>query len=341
MIAGLLGAVPPALAQDEGGGALRKLTQRDRLYDTVVAGPQAWIVGFPGIILHTPDKGATWEAQAGGGKSALFAVDFINDREGWICGRSGVLLHTADAGKTWERLDAGTKEHLFDLDFVDSNLGWAVGNFGIILHTRDGGKTWVRQSVKSDPAGSPFAAAEGEGEPEFDRLLNGITFLDENNGWIAGESGTILHTTDGGKSWVPVVTEEWAPLYSFAFLDRSRGFLVGSEGTVLATANAGETWQKLDSEVREHLFKAVFVDGRVLAVGRRGTMAEILPAAATPSSDGGGAGGAVARVPLGIYGWIASLDIGKDGFGLLVGSQGLIMQTSDSGKSWLRLKTKP
>jgi photosystem II stability/assembly factor-like uncharacterized protein len=31
--------------------------------------------------------------------------------------------------------------------------------------------------------------------------LRSINFLDENNGWIVGGYGTILHTTDGGKTW--------------------------------------------------------------------------------------------------------------------------------------------
>ena len=32
--------------------------------------------------------------------------------------------------------------------------------------------------------------------------LISICFVDENNGWVVGENGTILHTTNGGVSFV-------------------------------------------------------------------------------------------------------------------------------------------
>ena len=30
-----------------------------------------------------------------------------------------------------------------------------------------------------------------------------VYFLDAKNGWIIGDKGTIIHTTDGGKNWEP------------------------------------------------------------------------------------------------------------------------------------------
>ncbi len=34
------------------------------------------------------------------------------------------------------------------------------------------------------------------------KFLTDVFFIDENNGWITGWTGTILHTTDGGANWV-------------------------------------------------------------------------------------------------------------------------------------------
>jgi len=35
-----------------------------------------------------------------------------------------------------------------------------------------------------------------------DQLYNqGLHFVDINNGWVVGDSGVIVHTTDGGFSW--------------------------------------------------------------------------------------------------------------------------------------------
>jgi photosystem II stability/assembly factor-like uncharacterized protein len=36
--------------------------------------------------------------------------------------------------------------------------------------------------------------------------LRGVHFINSNEGWTAGASATLLHTTDGGANWAPVVT---------------------------------------------------------------------------------------------------------------------------------------
>ncbi|MCW9094671.1 MAG: T9SS type A sorting domain-containing protein, partial [Ignavibacteriaceae bacterium] len=58
---------------------------------------------------------------------------------------------------------------------------WITGNFGLILRTRDGGLTWQEQ----------FSQVEANS-------LYSVCFVDTLNGWIVGEGGTIIHTTDGG-----------------------------------------------------------------------------------------------------------------------------------------------
>ncbi|MBM4356173.1 MAG: hypothetical protein FJ109_20670, partial [Deltaproteobacteria bacterium] len=129
---------------------LARLTQRYRLYDVQYVGDHVFAVGFPGLILHSGDRGATFEFQEGGLGEALLAVDFVDEANGFIVGRDGLLLSTTDGGKKWDLLPTGVKEPLFDLDFVDSRNGWLVGNFGLILHTSDGGKTFERQTVKEE-----------------------------------------------------------------------------------------------------------------------------------------------------------------------------------------------
>jgi photosystem II stability/assembly factor-like uncharacterized protein len=32
--------------------------------------------------------------------------------------------------------------------------------------------------------------------------LNRVTFVDTSNGWAVGDSGTIIHTTNGGINWM-------------------------------------------------------------------------------------------------------------------------------------------
>jgi photosystem II stability/assembly factor-like uncharacterized protein len=310
------------------------LTKRDRLFDVAMVGKQAWIVGFPGIILHSADGGKTFDAQAGGGEEALFALDFVSDTQGFIVGREGLVLGTSDGGHTWTRLETGVKDHLFAVDFVDAERGWAVGNFGVIIHTEDAGKTWVRQTVGSPDAAGTAAADEGaaadggaaaEPAPAFDRLLNGVAFVSRTQGWIVGESGVVLHTVDAGKTWTEQASNEWAPLYSPVFLDEKRGYVSGSEGALLATADGGETWERIDTGITEHLFGLWVSGDSLLAVGRRGAVVRGALTEGAPTFE---------KVPLGAFTWIVALAMGDEGLGLMVGGQGLILRSADRGKTW-------
>jgi photosystem II stability/assembly factor-like uncharacterized protein len=347
---------------DPGRGVLDRLTKRDRFYDVAVVGDDVWIVGFPGILLHSADRGRIWEEQ-GSGRDAFFAVDFINAQEGWIVGRGGLVLHTADGGANWSPQTGAAKEHLFDVDFVDSQHGWAVGNFGTLVRTGDGGKTWARVKIAlsddddegmddddgpgndddgmdddegmDDGYGSPEAVEGQEGEEQeeeeepFDRLLNGVFFVDAKQGWIAGESGVMLHTTDGGDTWEEQDSGEWAPLYSLTFSNALSGYAAGSDGAVLKTEDGGETWTRLESGTKEHLFRVAVSSGKLFAVGRRGVLVS--------SATAAGSDGSLAPVPLGVYTWLDAIAVSDDGLGFIVGGQGLILRTDDHGRKWENL----
>ena len=58
------------------------------------------------------------------------------------------------------------------------------GDNGLILKTTDGGLNWNNQ------------------ESGIASTLNSIYFIDENYGWIAGLYGKILHTTNGGVTFI-------------------------------------------------------------------------------------------------------------------------------------------
>lgn len=75
--------------------------------------------------------------------------------------------------------------------------------------------------------------------------------MDGDTGWVVGESGTILHTTDGGNSWSAQNsgTSNW--LYSVRFADANTGWAVGEHGTILHTKNGGYTSVEGDGDVAQ------------------------------------------------------------------------------------------
>jgi photosystem II stability/assembly factor-like uncharacterized protein len=68
-----------------------------------VVGDYGWIVGRPGsVVLHTWDRGKSWQVQATGQPLPLHGVFFLNEKRGWAVGELGTILGTADGGKTWK-----------------------------------------------------------------------------------------------------------------------------------------------------------------------------------------------------------------------------------------------
>ena len=94
------------------------------------------------------------------------------------------FFFTDDLGTTWRSNEyPGGK-----LIFLDTNIGWATGKE--IYITRDGGATWSFVS-----------------QVEWDGLYS---FIDAGQGWVitlGEENGDLLHTTDGGSTWIMIETE--------------------------------------------------------------------------------------------------------------------------------------
>jgi len=87
--------------------------------------------------------------------------------------------------------------------------------------------------------------------------LNSVNFYSETNGWVAGDSGTILHTSDGGTNWERQTTNYTTPLLSISFCDESNGWAVGDNGIILKTTNQGNDWSRVynDTSINIRNFK--------------------------------------------------------------------------------------
>ena len=131
---------------------------------------------------------------------------------------------------------------MLGVDFVDQNTGWAVGPTRLI-HTEDGGASWNSQS---HPAGGSIT-------------LRDVEFVSPSIGWIVGEGGTILHTTDAGANWVPQVAGTSNILNAVDFLDENNGWAVGESGTIIHTNDGGATWQRQPSGTIQTLNDVVVV----------------------------------------------------------------------------------
>ncbi len=307
VLACLSGVAGAGVARAQEG--LPGVVRRDSLYDVALAEQRVWVVGYPGLILHSADGGRTFQRQGPEARTAYLAVEFVDARTGVVVGRGGAALWTVDGGKTWDRRPLPTTEPLFDVDLVDAQTAYAVGNFAAAARTRDGGRTFEAMRV----------AAEGE-----DPTLNALAFLDARRGVVVGEMGLITRTQDGGDSFTRV-DDGTIEAHLFGVEAAGEGFVVvGSEGTILVSRDAGASFERVESPVREDLIRVATAGGRAVVVGLAGTVLW--------ARDPAGPYQAVASVPT--YQWLGGVRLAADGRGFAVGGRATLLETKDFGATW-------
>lgn len=75
--------------------------------------------------------------------------------------------------------------------------------------------------------------------------FDGLYMLSDRTGWLSGDQGRILKTTDGGRTWTGQTSGVTTYLYSICFVDENIGYSAGT--VVLKTTNGGATWTNLGS----------------------------------------------------------------------------------------------
>jgi photosystem II stability/assembly factor-like uncharacterized protein len=103
----------------------------------------------------------------------------------------------------------------------------AVGEYGHVVLSDDDGKTW--RQAKRVPSTVTLTA---------------VAFVDEKTGWAVGHDTLILHTTDGGETWVKQFGggESDNALLSVFFKSPNHGWAVGAFNYTVETTDAGKTW---------------------------------------------------------------------------------------------------
>ena len=132
----------------------------------------------------------------------------------------------------------------------------AVGGRGAIIRSSDSGQSW-------DLIPSPTHAT-----------LTGISFADNNQGWIVGHDGVILVTRDGGTTWHQQFSNNALSFLDVLALDPRHAIAIGAFGVCYVTEDGGTTWiQRKVLEEDLHLNRiTASADGTVFIAGERGTL---------------------------------------------------------------------
>jgi len=221
-------------------------------------------VGKFGLIFSTKDGGKTWQSRPSGTTKTLTAVSFADHEHGFIIGSAGTVLATVDGGATWRPQNSGTKDHLLGVYALSPVRVFAVGAFGILLSTTDGGRSWSKHELKWDRLIERIVKEGGYVEPN----LNAVYFSSPEVGWVVGEFGVVLHTQDGGQTWISQRYGSDLPqLYAVKFLDPRRGWAMGQAGNLIQTRDGGQHWSSVELETKRDLYDVSLDGERGVMVG--------------------------------------------------------------------------
>ncbi len=305
-----------------------------------------WAVGDRGVIWHTADGGRTWQRQRSGITEPLHSLSFVSDVQGWAAGGAtdphtlnsrAVLLATRDGGRTWRpEPGAALLPALKRVKFLTANQGWAIGESSAlcpsgVFYTSDGGRKWKELPIvpAEDAQGLPGQPSPPPAVSVDPGWLAG-DFVDPLTGALAGRRGLTVNIRH--RSLQP----SGGPQFGVRGLRRmqlsldGRGWLAGDGGLVLSTADAGASWQVPRGTLPGRT--AEFFDFQALAVLGPNCWVAGSPGTSVFHSPDGGESWRM--LPTGQNLPIHGLHFRDEQNGWAVGALGLILATSDGGRTW-------
>ena len=88
--------------------------------------------------------------------------------------------------------------------------------------------------------------------------LNGAYLLDSGVGFVVGDAGRIVKTTDAGMTWSPLTSGTTNALHDVYFFDATQGVAVGEQGLILRTTDGGAAGRPLPAVWRTTLRSVSF-----------------------------------------------------------------------------------
>jgi photosystem II stability/assembly factor-like uncharacterized protein len=260
------------------------------------AGNRLVAVGEHGVITFSDDNGASWVQAAVPVDVTLTSVAFATPKIGWAAGHYGVILHTEDGGLTWQEQLNGIQANQLTLEAAKAAVAggdqsptvalamkranyfvtagpdkpflsilvsspqdvMVFGAYRMAMKTTDGGKTWTDWSLNiGDTHSHNLYDVAGGGNDIF----------------IAGETGLVFHSTDGGQSFPEVTAPTDATLFTVLQTKDGGVFVCGVAGNAFRSSDAGQSWQPVNLGTVSNLTGGrVLPSGAVVVVSEAGNL---------------------------------------------------------------------
>jgi photosystem II stability/assembly factor-like uncharacterized protein len=233
--------------------------------DISFKGQEGWVVGEPSILLHTDDGGKSWSRIPLSAKlpGSPYGIVALGSSSAEMVTNLGAIYKTIDSGRNWKALVEGavgvarninrspdgkyvavsargnfystwepgqtewtphnrnSSRRLQNMGFTEDNRLWLLARGGQIQFSKpDALEDW--EEVKYPEAGTSWGFLD-------------VAFRSPEEMWVAGGSGNLLLSRDGGQTWEKDRQVEEVPsnLYKIVFDSPETGFVLGQRGILL------------------------------------------------------------------------------------------------------------
>lgn len=302
------------------------------LLDIDAAGDRLVAVGERGHILYSDDQGSSWNQAKVPTSVMLTRVFFISETTGWVVGHDGNILLSTDGGIHWTLQRDGLSDQAV---INEDRVGRAREEVRALEGRLATASEVMREDLEAmleDARHDLEVAMEILEEPVYAPPLMDVWFADEEQGWAAGAFGSLLRTTNGGRSWIDcgykVDNPEELHFNGVAADSDGTVYLVSEWGYVFQSASSGEVWHLVETGYDGSFFgvlvnpanQTVFAYGLLGNIYRsrdRGQTWDALDSAARDSLFGAA--------------------VTADGSLVFVGQNGAAVLTADDGETFVDL----
>lgn len=256
-----IGASFSAQTAPEAGVALNAIS----ISNSSTTGLNGWAVGNSGKIFQLNNR-TSWTAVESGTTENLNGVTAIWNSSappvvhGWAVGNNGTILSNTAGSWVTESSPVSVKLNAISRR-ISSFAGpaydlYVVGDGGTIIRRLDASNTTTPTQWEIQTSGTTAN-------------LNAISMLvfatgaGTTTGYVVGDNGTILKTTNGGTEWVAQNSGTTVKLNGISAVTATSAWAVGNNGTILRTTDGGTTWVQLNSGTTVNLNAVFFRDTQV------------------------------------------------------------------------------
>jgi len=230
-----------------GDSGIYRTTNAGINWTTVYTGNDGWYIHFTdvntgikvlGSVGRTTNGGLNWQTLSFFPPGGITSLYYINNENvyctgwDWIMHVGGLytarIMKSVNGGANWNTQYYSTMSfccsQTLSVSFPELSRGYAVGyerDTNYFYKTSNSGVNWSKQQI-------------------VDRMYS-TQFYNTETGWICGEQGKILFTTNSGTTFYTQFTGASSTIRKIYMLNKDTGFAVGDNGLILRTTIGGFT----------------------------------------------------------------------------------------------------